>query len=92
MKAIVDKCHLLLISVEDHTIEINGFTVKNSHCEKLLGVHFDHQLKFDFHIEKLYKNTNRKLHALARVTLYMDLSKKGILMNAFLDSQFDYCT
>ena len=35
-----DKCHLLLSSVEDHTIEINGFTVKNSSCEKHLGVHF----------------------------------------------------
>ena len=60
MMANVDKCHLLLSSVEDHTIEINGFTVKNLHCEKLLGVHFDDQPKFDFHIEKLCKNANRK--------------------------------
>ena len=60
MMANVDKCHLLLSSVEDHTIEINGFTVKNLHCEKLLGVHFDDQPKFDFHIEKLCKNVNRK--------------------------------
>ena len=36
-----DKCRLLLTLVEDHTIEISRFTVKNSHCEKLLGVHFD---------------------------------------------------
>ena len=35
MMANVDKCHLLLSADEDHTIEINGFTVKNSHCEKL---------------------------------------------------------
>ena len=32
-----------------------------------------------------------KLHALARVIPYMDLSKKLILMNAFFDSQFNYC-
>ena len=91
MMAYADKCHLLLSSVEDHTIEINGFTVKNSSCEKLLGVHFDDQLKFDFHIEKLCKNANRKLHALASVTPYMDLSKKRILMNVFFDSQVNYC-
>ena len=78
MMANVGKCYLLLSSVEDDTIEINRFAVKNSHCEKLLGVHFDDQLKFDFHIEKLCKNANRKLHALARVTPYMDLSQKRI--------------
>ena len=76
MMANVDKCHLLLSSAEDYTIEINGFTVKNSYCENLLGVHFDDQLKFDFHIEKLCKNANRKLHALARVTPHMDMSKR----------------
>ena len=45
-----DECHLLLSSVEDYKIKINGFAVKNPHCGKLLGVHFDDQLKFDFHI------------------------------------------
>ena len=58
---------------------------------KLLGVHFDNQLRFDFHIEKVCKNANRKIHALARVTHILDLSKKQILMNTFFDSQFDYC-
>ena len=55
----------------------------------LLKIYFDDELKFNFHIEELCKNAERKLHALARVTLYMELLKKRILMNAF--SQFDYC-
>ena len=92
MIANVNKCRLILSTVEDHTIEINGFTVKNSHREKVLGVHFDDQLKLHFHLEKLCKNANRKLHTLARVTPYTDLSKKRILMNAFFDLQFNYCT
>ena len=83
MMAKADKCYLLS-SVEDHTIRINGLTVKNSHLKKLLGMDLDDQLKFDFHIEKLCKNTS----ALARVTRYMDLSMKRILMNVFFDSQF----
>ena len=82
--------HLLLSSVEDHTIEINEFTVKNLHCPKILLVHLDDQLKFGFHIKKLCKNANGKLHALARVTPYMNLSKKQISMNTFFDSQFNY--
>ena len=61
-----EKYHLS--SVKDHAIEINVFTVKNSYCGKLLGVQFDDQLKFDFHIEKLCKNVTRKLNALAKET------------------------
>ena len=91
MMANVDKCLLLLWSAEDHKIEVNGSPVKNSRCEKLLGVHFDDQLKFDFHIKKFCKNANRKLHALARVTAYMDLSKKQVLMNEVFELQFHYC-
>ena len=64
----VDKCHFLYSSVEDHAIEINGCAAKNQHRENLLGMHFDDQLKFGFHSEKLCKNANRKLHSLARLT------------------------
>ena len=67
---------LLLSSAEDYPVEINGFTIKNSYCENLLRVHFDNQLKFHFHIEKLCKNANRTLHALAIVTPHMDMSKR----------------
>ena len=69
-------------------LKSDGFTVKNSYCEKHLAVHFDDQLKFAFYIEKLCKKANKKLHALARVTTYVDLSKKRIFINAFFDSQF----
>ena len=42
-----DKC-LLLSSDEDHAVEINRFTVENSHCEKyeeFFVVHCDNQTK-----------------------------------------------
>ena len=83
MMANDDKCHLFLSSVEDHTIEINGSTIK-IHTKKLSGVQFDDQLKFNFYLQKLCKNAYRKLHALVRVAPYMESSKKQILMNAFL--------
>ena len=84
MMANADKCHLLS-SVEDRKIEINGFTVKNSYYKKLSEVQFDDHIKFDFYIEKLCKKANRKLHALARVSIYTDLSKKRMLMSVFFD-------
>lgn len=37
------------------------------------------------------KKASNKLHALSRVSPYMSLRKKKILMNAFFSSQFSYC-
>ena len=91
MMANADKLHFLLSSDENYTIEINGFTVKNLTLWEILRVRFYKQLKFEFFIEKICKNANREIHALARVHPYMVLSVKRILINAFFDSKFNYC-
>ena len=49
--------------------------VKNYHVHKLIS---------DEHISELCKNAGRKIHTLARVAPYINISKKDILMNAFL--------
>ena len=86
-----DKCHLLVSSCEKIKIEIGDSEIENSKCEKLLGVHFDNKLTFDYHISGLCKKASKKVKALARVSEYMNFSKRKILMNAFFDSQFKYC-
>ena len=72
-------------------MKIGHFDISNSRNEKLLGVKFDSKLTFDDHISELCKKTSRKIHALSRVTPYMNISKRCILMNAFFKSQFSYC-
>ena len=52
---------------------------------------FDNKLKSEKHINTICQKANRKLNALARITPYMELTKRRILMNAFFDSQFNYC-
>ena len=42
-------------------------------------------------MENLCKKPEQKLHALARIANYMDISKKRSIMNAFILSQFSYC-
>ena len=51
----------------------------------------DHKLTFDNHISELCKHASRKIHALARVTPVMNISKGRILMNAIFRSQCSYC-
>ena len=91
MKANADKCHLLVSSDESCTAKIEDFSIKNSTEEKLLGVKFDSNLSFEGHVTSLCKKASQKLHALARISHYMDLNKRRNLMKAFITSQFSYC-
>ena len=91
MKANLGKCHMLLSSTESLNFQISETVIHNSQSTKLLGVTFDNKLKFEKHINTICQKANRKLNALARVTPYMELTKRRILMNAFFDSQSNYC-
>ena len=91
MKANEDKCHLIVNTNELTEIKIGDFTIKNSASEKLLGVNIDSKLNFDCHVNHLCNKANKKLRALARVTSYMTLEKKKIVMNSFFNAQFNYC-
>ena len=91
MKANHGKCHLLLSTQEDANIQIENSIINCSRSQKLLGVVLDNKLKFDKHIENICQKANRKLNALARVTNYMELPKRHILMNAFFKAHFNYC-
>ena len=91
MKLNTDKCHALLNSQGPNTIKIGNLRIKNSSCEKMLGINFDYMLKFTNHIDEICKKTSRKLNALVRIAPYMGIRKRCTLMNAFFKSQFNYC-
>ena len=38
-----------------------------------------------------FKEADRKVNALTRISPYIDLEKRCILMNSFFTSQFNYC-
>ena len=87
-----DKWHLLLSDVDnDLNIKISDELISNSSYEKILGVHFDNKLNFNTHITKLCKKAGQKLHALARMSNFMSVNQKKVIMNAFISSQFSYC-
>ena len=91
LKGNVDKCHFLVSTSKEVSLNINNFKIKNSDCEKLLGVKFDSKLRFDQHITDLCRTASRKIHALARVTSFMNLSKGRLLTNSFFKTRFNYC-
>ena len=85
MKANYDKCHLLFSTQESASIQVENFTIKTSKAKKLLGINIYNKLKFGSHVESIYQKANRKLNALGRITNYMKLPKRRILMNRFLN-------
>ena len=91
MKLNNDKCHLLFKSQELNTLKIGDLHINNSVSEKLLGITFDCKLKFNEHIEDICQKASQKLNAPARLSTYMGTTKKRIIMNPFLKSQFNYC-
>ena len=92
LKANPDKFHLLLNSDDNNiTINVDNHQICNSQHEKLLGVVIDNDLKFDEHVTRLCKKGSQKLHALARVSHYMNTNQRRLIMKAFISSQFGYC-
>ena len=91
MKANLGKSHMLLRSTELLNFQISERVIHNSQSNNLLAVTFDNKLKFEKHTNLICQKANRKLNALARITPYMELTNRRILMNAFFDSQFIYC-
>ena len=69
------------------SICVNNYKT-NGKYEKLLDIKTDHKLCFYTDIDEMYKKAGQNLNATSRVTPYMDLPKRRMLINAFLLSQF----
>ena len=91
MKANPDKCHFICSSSVKTSIMIENKQIRNSSCEKLLGVFFDSKLTFQSHIDNICKKASQKLNAISRITPYMDLNKKRLAVNGFYMAQLNYC-
>ena len=93
MKLNGGKCHLLTFgtSQDDIKITVSEAIVKESSEEKLLGVTMDKNLNFKSHVSNLCKRASQKLHALARVSAFMNPDKLHLLMNSLIKSQFSDC-
>ena len=91
LKASADKRHLILSTDEPFSIKIDNEVIKNSNNKKLLGINLNNRISFDTHVANICNRVSKKLHALARVSQFMNIYKRRITMKAFLASEFGYC-
>ena len=71
--------------------QIGKTKIWESKTQKLLGVEIERTLNFDEHVKSLCKKAGRKLSVLSRLSSYMTVKQKKILMKSFFESQFGYC-
>ena len=76
LKANADKCHLILSTDEPFSINIDNEVIKNSNNKKLLGINLNNRLGFDTHVANICNRVSKKLHALARISQYMNIHKR----------------
>ena len=87
MKAKKDKCHLLISGSENITINVDGNIIEKSICKKLLGLNVDCKLKFNKHLESIFKKAGRNVNAFLRILPYKNFEKRQIFMNLLFTSQ-----
>ena len=93
MKLNEEKCYLL-ISGHKHELlwaNISRSEIWGREKQKLLGIVIDWNLHFDEYILSQCKKAGRKLSVLVRIGKFMTTERRRMLMNAFIESQFDYC-
>ena len=97
MKSNSDKCHLIVASpnkrnyVSKSFIYLDNELLESEDLVKLLGVYIDKDLNFNEHVTRLLKKGNQKLHALMRISKFLNEEKLRLVMKTFIESQFNYC-
>ena len=66
-------------------------TISNSSNQRLIGIRFNSDFRFDDHTASFCKKASQKQNALTRVAQYMSLAQRRSIMKAFICSQFGYC-
>ena len=56
-----------------------------------MGTYTDNRLRFHYHVSQVCKKASKKLYALATTFKYVETSKRRVLVNSFITSQFISC-
>ena len=90
LKANTEKSRLLLSGSNKLTANIDRNIIESEDNQILLGITINFNLSFNKYITNLCKKASAKLNALARISCYMGLPKRWVIMKSFITSQFGY--
>jgi hypothetical protein len=73
-------------------LKIDNIVIETTDHVKLLGVMVDNSLCFNLHVSNLCKKAGRRLNCMARLCNLLNEECLSQLMDAFINSSFNYCT
>ena len=91
LKTNTDKCRLILSTDEPFSINLDDEVIKNFNNKKLLRINLNNRLGFDTYVANICNRVSKKLHALARISQFMNIHKRRMTMKTFIASEFGYC-
>lgn len=95
MQANASKFQVCLLSrnplVKSLCLNVNGFTLQSEEIVKLLGIHIDNQLNFNYHVSVICKRAANQIKVLARMCNVFSVKSKMTIFNAFILANFLYC-
>ena len=87
------KCRLLVSGYKHENVwaQIGDEIIWESNKQKLLGLQIDRNMNFNEHVSSLCKKAGKKLSIFARLSNFMSIKQRRVLMKSFTESQFGYC-
>ena len=82
---------LFLTSLYERSLEMHDSGIKSSSSEEILGVLIDSEFTFMTILQGFALKIIRNFVHWARVSKYMTLQKRRLLMSSYIISQFTYC-
>ena len=72
-------------------VSIDGIQITSSTAETLLCITIDSELNYKNHLSGICNKVRTKIYFLGQIANYVSLEKRRIMMNTFIESQFNYC-
>ena len=91
LKANADKCHLILGKNEPFSINIDNEVIKKGNNKKSSEINLNNRLGFDIHVTNICNQMSKKLHALMRISQFMNIHKQRMTIKAFNAYELGYC-
>ena len=86
-----EKCRVWLTSNTQTVVTFYKMALVSSINEKLIGITFDLELRFEDHISKTCNIVNKKLNTLHCIANHISLDKRKIISKGLFQSQFSNC-
>ena len=91
-----EKFHGIIINTcgrhsDVYKMNFSGFEITTEKVVNLLGIDVDYKLNFNKHISALCKKAAGQLNAICRMGKHVGQSEKTVLIQSFVEANFNYC-